>query len=163
MSSTPPSARLAASSCGCAAPSAATLWRWGRIGFSAVVAMNAMAVAIAVNTSEDLQSNPRAVRIGLLISTLLVGLLVGAPLVRGAWNALRERRLAVEFLFLLTLAGAFGVSLQSLVLDHGPVYFEVVSILLVVYAFGAELNLAARNRAIEAIRSLSAGNPHGPG
>lgn len=132
------------------------MWRWGRIAFSAVVAMNAMAVAIGVNTSHEAQSDPQPVRIGLLISTMLVAALVGAPLFRGAWNAVRERRLAVEFLFLITLSGAFGVSLQSLIAGNGPVYFEVVSLLLVVYAFGAELNWAARNRAVEAIRNLSA-------
>lgn len=158
MSTGASSVGMPASACGCAPPSASTLWRWGRIAFSGVIAMNAMAVAIAVNTSEDSQSNPQMVRLGLLVSTILVALLIGAPLVRGAWSALRERRLAVEFLFLLTLAGAFGVSLQSLLSGVGPVYFEVVSILLVVYAFGAELNQAARNRALEAIRGLSAGN-----
>ena len=142
--------------CGCAAPSTASMWRWARIGFSAVVAVNSMAVAIAVNTSPDLQSNPQPVRLGLLLSTVLVAALVGTPLARGAWVALKERRLAVEALFALTLAGAFGVSLQSLVTGNGPVYFEVVSILLVVYSFGAEMNRAARNRAVEAIRKLSA-------
>ncbi len=134
------------------------MWRWGRIAFSAVVAMNAMAVAIAVNTSDEAMSDPQPVRIGLLVSTVLVAILVGAPLLRGAWQAIREARLAVEFLFVITLAGAFGVSLQSLLAGNGPVYFEVVSLLLVVYAFGAELNRAARDRAVEAIRSLSAAN-----
>ena len=134
------------------------MWRWGRIAFSAVVAMNAMAVAIGVNTSDEAQSDPQPVRIGLLVSTILVAILVGTPLFRGAWSAVRERRLAVEFLFLITLSGAFGVSLQSLIAGGGPVYFEVVSLLLVVYAFGAELNSAARNRAVEAIRNLSAAN-----
>lgn len=147
---------VAESACGCAPPTAASMWRWGRIAFSAVIAMNAMAVAIAVNTSEDGMSDPQPVRIGLLVSTLLVAMLVGAPLVQGAWKAIRETRLAVEFLFLITLGGAFGVSLQSLLAGEGPVYFEVVSLLLVVYAFGAELNRAARDRAVEAIRSLSA-------
>lgn len=132
------------------------MWRWGRIAFSAVVAMNAMAVAIAVNTSDEAMSDPQPVRVGLLVSTILVAILVGAPLLRGAWQAIRETRLAVEFLFVITLAGAFGVSLQSLLAGDGPVYFEVVSLLLVVYAFGAELNRAARDRAVEAIRSLSA-------
>ncbi|MCC6265767.1 MAG: heavy metal translocating P-type ATPase [Bryobacterales bacterium] len=150
------SSGVAESACGCAPPTAASMWRWGRIAFSAVIAMNAMAVAIAVNTSEDAMSDPQPVRIGLLVSTLLVAILVGAPLVQGAWKAMREARLAVEFLFLITLGGAFGVSLQSLLAGEGPVYFEVVSLLLVVYAFGAELNRAARDRAVEAIRSLSA-------
>ena len=150
------SSGVAGSACGCATPSAASMWRWGRIAFSAVVAMNAMAVAIAVNTSDEAMSDPQPVRVGLLVSTVLVAILVGAPLVRGAWQALREARLAVEFLFVITLAGAFGVSLQSLLAGDGPVYFEVVSLLLVVYAFGAELNRAARDRAVEAIRSLSA-------
>lgn len=144
------------SGCGCAAPSAASMWRWARIGFSAVVAVNSMAVAVAVNTSEDLQADLQPIRIGLLLSTVLVAALVGTPLFRRAWMALREGRMAVEALFLLTLGGAFGVSLQSLFAGNGPVYFEVVSILLVVYSFGAELNRAARHRAVEAIRSLSA-------
>jgi heavy metal translocating P-type ATPase len=115
-----------------------------------------MAVALAVNTSPDGQSDPQAIRWGLLAATLLVAGLVGLPLLRGAWDAIKERRLAVEFLFVLTLGGAFGVSVQSMWRGVGPVYFEVVCLLLVVYAFGAALNRAARDRATEALRALSA-------
>ena len=49
---------------------------------------------------------------------------------------LRRSRLTIEALFLLTMSGAMFASLQSLILGSGPIYFEVVTILLVVYAFG---------------------------
>lgn len=138
--------------CGCAAPRAEDIWAWARIIFSAILAVNSMAVALAVNTSLDAPEELRTVRLVLLGVTFLVVLLAGQPLLAGAWGALRARRLGVEFLFLLTLAGAFGVSLQSLVRGSGPVYFEVISILVVVYAFGAQLNRAARGRALAVLR-----------
>jgi len=142
--------------CGCVAPQADDLWAWARIIFSAILAVNSMAVAVAVNTSSDAPAELRAVRLALLVVTLVVVLLVGRPLLAGAWQALRARRLAVEFLFLLTLAGAFAVSTQSMLLGTGPVYFEVISILLVVYAFGPQLNRAARDRALTVLRLHSA-------
>lgn len=145
----------AGTACGCVAPDGPALWRWGRIIFAAILAVNSMAVALAVNTAEDAPADLRVVRLGLLGVTVLVALLVSGPLLRGAWEALRARRIAVEFLFLLTLAGALGVSLQSMWRGEGPVYFEVLSILLVVYAFGAELNVSARERARKMLESYS--------
>ncbi len=115
-----------------------------------------MAVALAVNTSPDAPEDLRILRLALLGVTAVVALLVGKPLLAGAWQAFRERRLSVEFLFLVTLGGALGVSLQSMLSGSGPVYFEVISILLVVYAFGAQLNRAVRDRALTALHQYSA-------
>ena len=67
---------------------------------------------------------------------LVVGLL-GGPLFRTAWHELRRSRLTIEALFLLTMTGAMAASLQAHLTGRGKIYFEVVSLLLLVAAVGA--------------------------
>jgi cation transport ATPase len=131
--------------CSCAPPDSASVWSWTRIVLGAVLAVNSMALALALNTvngspEQLIPREQQGVQIALLALTAVVAVLVGGPLLRGALTAIQQRRLAVELLFLLTLSGAAGVSIQSLWAGSGPVYFEVLSILLVVYAFGHQLN-----------------------
>jgi len=145
-------------SCGCGADAAdnpASLWRWGRIIFAAILAVNTMAVTLAINTTFEDPAELARARYGLIALTFVVILLVAGPLLRSAWKALRQRRVAVEFLFLLTLGGALVVSAQSTLRGAGDIYYDVVAILLVVYAFGAELNRSARERALLALEQHS--------
>ncbi len=72
----------------------------------------------------------------ILGATLIVALLLGRPLVRNAWSEVRHGRLTLEALFLLTMAGALAASLQSHLTGQGTIYYEVVSVLLVVYTLG---------------------------
>ena len=48
--------------------------------------------------------------------------------------------------------GAMFASLQSLITGHGPIYFEVVSILLVVYGLGKAIGAHSRTAALTSTR-----------
>lgn len=146
----------------CQAPSCHTAWLsatpaswWWRIGISAFLAMNTMTVGLAVNTSEAGAGERRAIHLALLALTLAVFGLLGKPLIEGLVANARARRLSLEPLFALGLGGAFAASVLATWRGHGAVYYEVSSILLVIYSLGKVVTGEAENRALQAV-SLAA-------
>jgi heavy metal translocating P-type ATPase len=124
---------------------------WWRIGVAAVVAGQSMAFSLAVNLTPP-EGWAYAIVHGLLIAAALaVCALLVPPLAREAWAALRARRVTVEMLFLVTLGGAFAASLIATFTRTGDVYYEVVSILLAIYAAGKTLAARSRARALRAV------------
>ena len=117
-----------------------------------------MIFGLAINLEE--QTTP-AVKFGvqgiILAGTLLVVALLGWPLFRTAFSELRRGRLTIEALFLLTMSGAMFASLQSLMSGNGPIYFEVISILLVVYSLGKLIGARSREAALASARTWGAG------
>ena len=110
-----------------------------------------MTFALAANLSEAepaerflLQSIPLAV-------ALVVALLLGGEMLRNTWAAVRAGRLSIETLFIVAMLGAFGASFGSYFSGRGPVFFEVASILLVVYAFGRQLARYTQSRVLSAL------------
>lgn len=126
---------------------------WWKLGVGLVLAGQGMLLGLAVNLSEP----PSEVRFLLqslvLASTLVVAALLGRPLAVGFGQALLRGRLTMEALFVTAIAGAMGASLQSYLTGRGPIYFEVVSILLVIYWLNNLLRARARSSAVAATRS----------
>lgn len=136
---------------GAAVPVATVL----RLGLAALIAGNAFVATLAVNLSG---SDPQVRRVfwwALALATAAIAGLVGGPLLRGVVEGVRRRRLAVEALFLLGIAGAVGVSAVSMARGEGPVYLEVVGVLLVIYAGGSLLKERARRGALTATAAWS--------
>jgi Cu2+-exporting ATPase/Cu+-exporting ATPase len=131
---------------------------WLRILLGAFIAGNSMVVALAINVSESTSEERFAVQLGLLIATLLVVFLVGRPLLVDAWHALRARHPSLESLFLLGCAGAMGLSVWSMLAGTGPVYFEVVSVLVVIYRIGSALKRSVQSKALLAAEALNPRN-----
>jgi heavy metal translocating P-type ATPase len=127
-----------------------------RLGIGILVVGQSMIFGLALNLHDDV---PHAVRNFtqwlILAGTVLVAALLGGPLVRVAWGELRRGRLTIEALFLLTMAGALVASLQAHLTGRGKIYFEVVSVLLVVYTLGRLIG--ARSRAAALARSRAWG------
>lgn len=151
-----------ASGAACQTPSCHTAWLsstpaswWWRIGVSAFLAMNTMTVGLAVNTSEASEGERRAIHLALLALTMAVFALLGKPLLDGLLENARARRLSLEPLFALGLCGAFTASVLATWRGHGAVYYEVSSILLVIYSLGKVVTGEAENRALQAV-SLAA-------
>lgn len=110
-----------------------------------------MILSLGINLEEETTppATKFAVHVAILAGTVLVMALFLGPLVRQAIADVRQHRVATEWLFLLTLGGAFTASMQSLLTGSGPVYFEVVSVLLVVYTVGKALGAHSRKKALD--------------
>ena len=91
---------------------------------------------------------------GLILSALAVVLILGRPLLRQTLDAVARRRLSVEALFVLSAFGAFTGSLISTLRGSGSVYYEVVSIVLCVYAIGKQIGVVQKGKVGQAISSF---------
>jgi cation transport ATPase len=125
---------------------------WLKIGAGLAVAAQAMVFSLAVNLSEVDNAWAYAVVHGILITSAVASLwFLGGELVRSAWEALRARRISIDLLFLVTLAGALGGSLIGTFTKTGSVYYEVVAILIVVHTAGKMLGARSRVSALRAV------------
>lgn len=125
-----------------------------RLAIGLLVIAQSMIFGLAISLEEDTPPSVKlAVQGSILAGTLLVLALLGGPLLGSAWRELRRGKITLEAMFALTLSGAMVASLQSLIAGTGPVYFEVVSVLVVIHALGKELTARARFTAMESSRS----------
>ena len=129
---------------------------WLRIGFSAFLAMNAMTLSLAVNLSETTADERVRLHFAAAALTAAVFALLGGTLIRGAWRAIRKRRVSIDALFLLGIGGAIGASVTASITGAGAVYYEVAAILLVVYTLGTMASARAQQRALEALLAVPA-------
>ncbi len=122
-----------------------------RLGLGLLIAGQSMIFGLAINLEDTTSATVKwGVQSVILAGTLLVMALLGPALARNAVTEIRRGRLSIEALFLLTLAGALAASLQSLISGQGPIYFEVVSVLLVVYSLGKAIGAHSRSAALAA-------------
>ena len=129
-------------------------WVGVRLGLAAVIAAQSMVFGLAINVHDDVPSSVRsAVHAAILAGTLAVIGLLGVPLARTAVRELRAGRLTIEALFLVTIGGALGASVQSHLAGVGSIYYEVVSILLVVYTLGKVVGASGRAAALASTHS----------
>ena len=118
-----------------------------RLGVGILVVGQSMIFGLALNLHDDIPDGARWVAQTLILcATTVVVLLLGGPLLRTACVELCRGRLTIEALFLLTIFGAMAASLQAYFTGRGKIYFEVVSVLLVVYTLGKVIG--ARSRAV---------------
>ncbi len=123
---------------------------WVRLAVGAFIAANAMTASLAFNLSEVTPQVRLAGHLAILAATLVTGVLLGWPLLRAAGRELRAGRVTLEAMFLLGIGGALGASLLATLRGEGAVYYEIVSILLVVYSLGQMIAGVAQQRALAA-------------
>jgi heavy metal translocating P-type ATPase len=125
-----------------------------RLGIGILVVAQSMIFGLALNLHDDVPSSVRSlVQSAILVATLVVMTLLGGPLFAAAWRELRRGRLTLEALFLLTMSGAMAASLQAHITGRGKIYFEVVSVLLVVHTLGKLIGARSRAAALAGSRS----------
>lgn len=128
---------------------------WLRVAIALVLAGQGMAFGLAANqTPPESLVAFRVLHGGLAASALIVLVLLGGPLLRESWASLRAGRITVDLLFLISLSGAFGVSVASTLRRDGPVFYELVAILLAIYTVGKLLGARSRVRALRAVEAL---------
>jgi len=131
------------------ASSSAVSWQGVRLGLAAVIAGQSMIFSLAINMHPEAGESVRFAVHGVILAfTVLVFALLGGPLVSAAWRELRGGRITLEALFLVTMLGSMVASLQAHFVGTGSIYYEVISILLVVYTLGKLLGSRGRAAAI---------------
>src|SRR5262249_10880297 len=129
-----------------------------RLGIGLLAVRQSMMFRLALNLHDDVPQQVRLVAQTLILcATLLVIAVLGRPLFRAAWQELCRGRLTIEALFVLTLGGAMAASLQAHITGRGKVYFEVVSVLLVVYTLGKVIGARSRAAALAGSRAWADG------
>lgn len=124
---------------------------WLRIGIGLAVAGQTMIFGLAVNLSPPTGAIYWVLHVGLMLSAAGVLVFLGGDLVGSAFGALRQRKINIDLLFMLTLTGAFAGSLVATFTHTGSVYYEVVSILIVVHTAGKMLGARSRVSALRAV------------
>jgi heavy metal translocating P-type ATPase len=125
-----------------------------RLGIALLVVGQSMIFGLALNLHDDVSPSVRwFTQTLILCATLLVIALLGGALLRTAWHELRRGRLTLEALFVLTMSGAMAASLQAHLTGRGKIYFEVVSVLLVVYTLGKVIGSRSRAAAMASSRA----------
>ena len=124
---------------------------WLRIGVGLAVVGQTMVFSLAVNLTPPEGPAYWILHGGLMLSAAAVLVFLGGDLVGAAVESLRQRRISIDLLFLVTLAGAFGGSLVATFTHTGSVYYEVVAILIVVHTAGKMLGARSRVAALRAV------------
>ena len=124
---------------------------WLRIGVGLAVVGQAMVFSLAVNLTPPEGTTYWILHGGLMLSAAGVLGFLGGDLVGAAVGSLRQRRISIDLLFLVTLAGAFSGSLLATFTHTGSVYYEVVAILIVVHTAGKMLGARSRVAALRAV------------
>lgn len=111
-----------------------------------------MALGLGLNTANPPLTRDQPIYAflhgGLLLSALAVIFILGGPLLRATWTALRRGQITVDSLFMLSVLGAMGGSLVSSLTGVGAVYYEVVAVVLAIYTVGKALGVRTRARAM---------------
>lgn len=127
---------------------------WFQIGFGAFVAAQLMLFATVVNVSQVEGATRGWIHSALAVGAGSVLWILGRPLVRQACACVAERRAGTEWLFLLGIMGAMGASIHASLRGTGAVYYEVVAVLVTVYATGKALTAFAKRRVLAEVDSL---------
>ncbi|MEZ4321838.1 MAG: HAD-IC family P-type ATPase [Myxococcota bacterium] len=119
----------------CACLPAPGLHDWMRLGLGVVISGQVMVLSLAINLSVlDVAASSR-LQVAVVVLTLLGVALLGPELAVSVRRAWERGRATLEAMFALALAGGLGASVLGL-LFGGPVFFEVVTVVLCVHAIG---------------------------
>ncbi len=119
---------------------------WLRVGIALVVAGQTMVFSLAISMSPLDHSYRIWLHAGLIAASLLVMLLLGKPMLTEAWRTVRQGRISVDQLFILSVLGAFIGSLVNTVRGVDEVYYELVAILLAIYTVGKTIGARSREK-----------------
>lgn len=151
------SADKPSSCCGSASAPLQNGSQWAGLGILILLSGLSMNVSLAVNLS-SLEGNTRLLlHGGLAVAGIVAFALGGADLLRPALQAILERRVVTEHLFLAGIVAAWGVSIHATLTGSGAVFYEVPILLPAIRRFGSILLGRQRGTIESAMQELFAG------
>lgn len=138
-------------------PYTATLdGEYWKLGLAAVLAGQSMALSLGLNVAQLGPEHPLYYILHgfLIVAALSVILLLGRPLFVNTVKALRHKQLSMESLFSLSLVGAWVSSYVSTFYTHGPIYYEVVIIVCLIYTLGKMIRNYSKAKASQEAKRL---------
>jgi heavy metal translocating P-type ATPase len=137
-------------------------WLLARLGLSAFLAMNVMALSLVLYASSGSSAPADPLYVGLwglfryvlLIFAAPVMLLLGWPILENGLKSFGRRGTGVDSLIVLGALGAFGFSVVSTLRQTGAVYYETACATLVLVTLGRYLEARARTRAAASLKGL---------
>lgn len=119
---------------------------WWRVGLALIIAGQTMVFSLAIDLSPIEHEYRWWLHGGLIAASLLVVILLGKPLLIEAVRTVRQGRISVDQLFILSILGAFLGSLINSIRGVDQVYYELVAILLAIYTVGKAIGARSREQ-----------------
>lgn len=129
-------------------------WLLIRFGVGAFLAMNIMLFSLLLYSGSFGPSEGdlvHAVHILLWVLATAVLFILGEPFLRGAVQAAREGRASADTLVSLGAIAAYGYSVYAVVTSAESVYFDTVTMVLVLFTLGRYLEAVGRARAMRSL------------
>jgi Cu2+-exporting ATPase len=130
-----------------------------RLAVGGFLSMNTMLFSLLLYSgtlgAEDVTLT-RAIHWLLLVVTTAVMIFLAGPFIRQAWQAAREGRLISDTLISLGTLAAYGYSAYQVLIGGSGIYFDTVTMVLLVFTLGRYLEAAARSRAARSLEPMLA-------
>ncbi len=131
---------------------------WLKLGISWVLVGQTMVLGLAVSMTPPPYGTGAYIGVHGVLAASALGVfwLLGGRLIRAQWRAICARKITTEALFLLSISGAVGASVLGSLTGRSGVYYELVAIVLSLYALGERVQAhaqAAVLRQADALRS----------
>ena len=127
-----------------------------RVGISAILSMNAMMFSsyLYFGFVRDLSDTVKAYfSYPLLFLSAPVVFYTGMPILRKAWAGIRFRAVSMDTLVAVSALSAFLYSIVQMARGSIHVYFDTAAMLVTIVLLGRYIEMHARERVFEAVRS----------
>ena len=128
-----------------------------RLGVGGFLAMNIMLFSLLLYTGAFAAADPRvAALIPWLLWALATPLLVvlGGPFLQGAWESALDRRLSADSLVSLGALAAYLSSGWRVLQGSDQVYFDTVTMVLILFTLGRYLEAQGRAQAVRSLEPV---------
>lgn len=132
-------------------------WLLVRLGVGTFLAMNIMLFSLLLYSGSLAPGDGdirQAVHVILAVLATVVVVILGEPFLRGAWQAAQQGRMSADSLVSLGALGAYGYSVYAVASGAEAVYFDTVTMVLVLFTLGRYLEALGRGGALRSLAPL---------